>query len=110
MDTLIGLLTIASQLFPDGLIYLAGAILALSHRKSYPTASRLTLFAVAIFFLESLVNIASVYMAVTLRDWGWNNGQLMFFFYPVTRIAEFLLKATAWGLILAAIFGGRSKL
>ena len=106
LGTLIGFLT---QHFIVALVWLAGAILAVASWGQHPRVSRFTLIAIAIFFVESLVGTyANLYVPFMLRDQGWTNSQLQMYF-PLLGILSSLIRAVAWGFILAAIFSRREQ-
>ena len=110
MMQLLGTLTsYITQYFIVALVWLAGAILALTSRRQHPKASRFTLIAIAIFFVESLVGTyVNLYVPFMLRDRGWTNSQLQMYF-PLLGILLSLIRAVAWGFILAAIFSRRDQ-
>jgi len=110
MTQILGTLTsYLSQYFFIALVWLVGAILAIVSWQKHPRVSRLTLIAIAIFLVESLVGTyANLYVPLMLRDRGWTNGQLSLY-YPFLAIVFSLIEAVAWGFILAAIFSRRDE-
>jgi hypothetical protein len=109
MTTFPGALIAAlAQYFIVALVWLAGAILAVITWQQHPKASRYTLIALAIFFIEFLVSYTSIYVSSTLSDQGWTIGQLQIWYFCQNGFLS-LIQAAAWGFIFAAIFGRRDK-
>jgi len=109
MPTFLGALVAALvQYFIVVLVWMTGAILALTTWRQHPKASRYTLIALAIFFMEFLVSYISTYVSSTLSDRGWNIGQLQIWYFCQNGLLS-LIQAAAWGFIFAAIFGRRDK-
>jgi hypothetical protein len=99
-----------SENFVVGLVWLVGAILAIVYRKRNPKASRFTLIAIAIFLVEALVSaFTSLSVPLMLRDRGWTNDQLANLYFGLQSIVASLMRAVAWGFILAAIFSRRDE-
>jgi hypothetical protein len=103
-----GLTSYLTQHFVVALVWLAGAILAIVTWRQHPRVSRLTLIALAIFFVESGVSTyANLYLPFMLRDRGWTNSRLAVLYYPLASALLSVIQAAGWGLILAAIFARR---
>ena len=111
MAQILGTLTsYLAQYFVVAMVWLVGVILSIVYWQRHPKVSRLTLTALAIFFVESMVSAyANLYVPLMLRDQGWTNGQLGTLYYPIKSVVASLIQAVAWGLILAALFGRRDK-
>ncbi len=111
MTLILGILTsFLAQYFLVALVWLVGAILSILSWQRHPKVSRLTLIAIAIFLVTSLVGTyTSLYLPLLLRDRGWTNSQLAAVYYPLHSIVVSLIQAVAWGFILAAIFTKRDK-
>jgi len=98
-----------SDYFVVGMIWLVGAILSIVYWRRHPKVSRLTLIAIAIFLVESLLSTyAMIYMPAMSRERGLTNVQLSLYYLLYTIVAS-LMQAVAWGFILAAIFGRRDE-
>ncbi len=78
MTQLLGTFTsYLAQYFLVALVWLVGVILSIASWQRHPRASRLTLIAVAILFVTSLVSTyTSLYLPLLLRDRGWTDSQL----------------------------------
>lgn len=98
-----------SQYFIVGMVWLVGVILSMVYWRRQPKVSRLTLIAIAIFLVGSLVSTyAVVYVPLMSRDRGWTSAQLSLYFSLFNIVAS-LMYAVGWGFILAAIFGRRDE-
>ncbi len=103
------LTTYISQHFIIALVWIVAGILSLSHWRRHPKVSRLTLTAILIFFAESLASVfANFYLPLMLRDAGRANG-ISPLFYTFTGLISSVIRAVAWGLLVAAIFSQRDK-
>jgi hypothetical protein len=91
----IGLLAAVLTQLPVYLIWLVGLILALAGWKKHPSVSLVALIGFVILFLLALVT------QLTTPRYGVNWSQAGIAFL------EALIRAGAWGLVLAAIFGWR---
>jgi hypothetical protein len=80
---------------PVYLVWLVGVILALVSWKKHPSVSLVTLIGFVILYLLTFVSL------LITASHGMISGQLGIIFF------EALIRACAWGLILAAIFGWR---
>ena len=110
MAQILGTLTsYLAQYFIVSMVWLAGAILSIIYWQRHPKVSRLTLIAIAIFLVASLVSTyTNLYLPILLRDLGWTDGQLTLY-YPLHSIVVSLSQAVGWGFILAAIFTRRDE-
>jgi len=98
-----------TQYFVVGMAWLVGAILSIVYWQRHPKVSRLTLIAIAIFLVESLVStFFNLYVPFMSQDRGLTSGPLDWY-YSLYNIVASLMKAAAWGFILAAIFGRRDE-
>ena len=80
---------------PVYLVWFVGVVLALVGWKKHPSVSLVALIAFVILFLLALVTqLITVHHGV-----NWSQVSIAFF--------EALIRAGAWGLVLAAIFGWR---
>jgi len=93
---------------PILLVWLAGFVVALLRWRRHPTVSLLTVIAIVVYFVAAFSGtVASQWLFVATRNLGWAVPSWL-----VTSIAGFvlaLLKALAWGLLLAAVFGWRAQ-
>ena len=80
---------------PVFLVWLVGVILAFVGWKKHPSVSLVALIAFVILFLLELVSLI-----ITARN-GFNGSR------PGLAFLEALIRAGAWGLVLAAVFGWR---
>ena len=93
--------------FPILLVWLAGFILAIAYWRRHPRASLLTVIALVIFLLESVVNTyLNLWLPLMLSERGIATFQ-MSQILVVKGIVTSIILAVAWGLLIAAIFGGR---
>ena len=91
----IGLLAAVLTQLPVYLVWLVGLILALAGWKKHPSVSLVALIGFVILFLLALVT-----QLTTVRHGvNWSQAGIAFL--------EALIRAGAWGLVLAAIFGWR---
>jgi hypothetical protein len=108
--------TMTSSLFtlviyiPLYLTWLVGLIVAIINWKKAPKVSLFTVIAVVMFFL---LNIFGQMFSINFPLWASRQGNM-----PTAQIGivmagigfvETLFTAACWGLIFAAIFGGRKK-
>ncbi len=93
---------------PLYITWLVGVIVAVVNWKRAPKASLFTVIAVAVMFL---MNVFRQMFSINFPLWASRQGNM-----PMSQIAiimavigfiETLLAAGCWGLIFAAIFGGR---
>jgi hypothetical protein len=91
----IGLLAAVLTQLPVYLVWLVGLILSLAGWKKHPSVSLVALIGFVILFLLALVT------QLTTPRYGVNWSQAGIAFL------EALIRAGAWGLVLAAIFGWR---
>lgn len=94
---------------PVYLVWLIGIILAVIYWQRQPRVALLTLIALVLFFADSLVGgFLSVRLPLMLREQRVGI-RLVTLFAAVRGIVQVLVSVVAWGLVLAAIFGGRGK-
>ena len=109
MEAIVMLAGYLIQQLPVILVWIVGVILALFYRKRHPKISLMALAAILIFFVNSAVGaFLSLYLPLTLRWRGLNPGQTSLVYTTIAAIQS-LIGAGAWGLIIAAIFSGRSR-
>ena len=92
---------------PILLVWLAGFILAIAYWRRHPRVSLLTVIALVIFLLESVVSTyLNLWLPLLLSKRGiatLQMGQIL----VIKGIVASIILAVAWGLLIAAIFGGR---
>ncbi len=104
---LAALTTYIAQYFIIALVWIVAAVLSLAYWRRHPKVSRLTLIAIAIFFVESLASVCGIsYLPFMLRDAGWANG-IPSLFFTLTGMISSVTRAVAWSFIVAAIFSQR---
>ena len=108
MEILYAVLTSLLTQFPVFLIWLVGGALCLVFWRRCPQAALLTLIALVMFFVISLLdNYLSVALPqVYARERGWSANQIGVYF-TVKAVLSSLARAIAWALLLLAIFGWR---
>jgi hypothetical protein len=98
-----------TQYFVVGMAWLVGAILSIVYWQRRPKVSRLTLIAIAIFLVESLVStFLNLYIPFMSQDRGLTIG-LVGWYFSLYNIVASLMQAAAWGFVLAAIFSKRDE-
>ena len=80
---------------PVYLVWLVGVILAIVNWKKHPSVSLVALIAFVLLFVLALVSLLSAVRT------GVNGMR------PGLALLEALIRAGAWGLVLAAVFGWR---
>jgi ABC-type nickel/cobalt efflux system permease component RcnA len=91
----LGLIAAILTQLPVYLVWLVGVILALANWKKHPSVSLVALIGFVILFLLALFT-----QLTTVRHGvNWSHAGIAFL--------EALIRAGAWGLVLAAIFGWR---
>jgi hypothetical protein len=109
MEILFAVLASLLTQLPVFLIWLAGAVLCLVFWKRCPQAALLTLIALILFFVISLLdNYLAVVFPILARGRGWSSSQMSVYF-TVKAVLDSLARAIAWALLLPAIFGWRGK-
>jgi predicted permease len=91
-------------------VYLIGVILALVFWRRYPGPCALTLIAMVLAVAAVVIlNCLSVYLDQVARaDWGWEPVEVARV-WSLIAIAGSLVRAVAYGLLLAAVFVGRTR-
>jgi hypothetical protein len=107
MVEIMGTLSTGLIQLPVILVWLVGVCLSLIYWRRHPQVSRLTLGAIVILSVEMFVSTwLNLWLPLRLRSAGWNSSSLALF-YPVVGIVESLIRAVAWGFLIAAIFRWR---
>jgi hypothetical protein len=109
MVEILGTLSVYLIQLPVVLVWLVGVILSLFYWQRHPQVSLWTLIAIVVLFAESFVSTyLNIWLPIKLHSAGWTSSQLALI-YPVMGGIESLIRAVAWGFLLAAIFRGRNK-
>lgn len=96
--------------FPILIVWLVGLVLAVIHRNNYPQVARLTIIAVAIFFMVSLVNsYVSRMLPIWLNRRGFTAAEMIPVF-TIRNLVVSVVSAFGWGFVIAAIFSGRKTM
>ncbi len=109
MVELLGTLSICLIQLPVILVWLVGVCLSLIYWQRHPKVSLLTLGAIVILSVEMFGStFLNLWLPQRLRSTGWNSS-LSALFYQVVGIVEALIRAVAWGFLIAAIFRWRHE-
>jgi hypothetical protein len=94
---------------PILLAYLVGVILAVVFRRRCPLPARLTLAAMLLLLLSTLVQLfVFAYLMQARLDRGWSIEQSGWFM-AVNGLIGTLIRVAAFGLLLTAVFIGRKR-
>ena len=94
---------------PIFLVWIAGIVLASVRWSQHPRVSLLTVIALAIMLVTSLVSIyLNVQLPLLMADWGWGYSQIGLFF-TIKGFIQAIIDTIAFVLLLMAIFGGRTS-
>jgi len=108
MDRLIPVITSMMMLAPNLIVWLAGVGLALARWRRHPRVSLLALIAfIVLIVFATLSRFLSVWLPMTMRDEGWTAAQLGSVLTIIGAVTA-LINASAWILVLCAIFGWRA--
>ena len=108
MDTVTVFFSVLLPQFPIYLIVLIGIALAISRWRKHPAVSRLTLIALSVWLVVSIVDTILSVWAPTLRDQGWTYSEITQFIMVKSYFSMFV-RAIVWVLTLMAIFGWRGE-
>jgi hypothetical protein len=93
---------------PILLVWLAGLGLAVLRWRRHPTVSRLTVIAIVLYFVGASGNaLANPWLVVALRNLGWAVSATLGI--EIISFVMAVIKAVAWALVFAAIFGWGSE-
>jgi hypothetical protein len=112
MDSTTGMMftsTLMAYLFqsPVLLVWLAGMVIAVVTWRRHPRVSLLTVVALVILLVETLIDtFLSMWLAFILSESQMGAAQIGWV-TAVVRVVAAVVAAIAWGITLAAIFGGR---
>ena len=92
---------------PLYLVWLAGIVFAISRWRRHPTVSLLTLVALAVLLLSSVLGVfVFTWLPQFLSDHGWADA--IEAIYSLVAIVLNGVQAIAWGMLLLALFGWRT--
>ena len=97
------------QQVPMFLVYLAAMFLALTLWRRCPTPCALTLGATGLLFVVSIGQMLLNYYLFSARDGSGLSPGNRTSILTVTNLAGSILRALGFGLLLAAVFHGRSR-
>ncbi|MFN8459910.1 MAG: hypothetical protein U0401_35560 [Anaerolineae bacterium] len=93
---------------PIFLVWLVGIVLAGVRWSQHPKVSLLTIIALAVMLLTSLVSIyLNVQIPLLMTDWGWDYSQISLFFM-IKGFVQAAIDTVAFVLLFMAIFGERT--
>jgi hypothetical protein len=106
-ESIITTLTTYLAQSPIFLVWIAGIVLASVRWSQHPRVSLLTIIALAVMLVISLISIyLNVQIPLLMTDWGWGYSQVSLFFM-VKGFIQAVIDAIAFVLLLLAIFSGR---
>ncbi len=109
MDIFVSTLGMYLIQLPVLIVWLVGGVLALVHWRRHPRVSLLALIALGVFFIQMLVGTyLSIWLPMTLVRQGMSAAQ-MGLIMMARGVVQSLVSAVAWALLIAAVFGWRSK-
>jgi hypothetical protein len=107
MDTLVTTLAVISVSLPVIIVWVIGIALALLRWRRRPRVSQFALIACAMMIINTVANrFLTIWMPLSMRDLGWTTVQIGSIFTAIGIITG-LISATAWALVISAIFGWR---
>ena len=109
MNTLVTTLYTLVISLPVIIVWVIGIALALSRWRRHPRVSQFALIACAVMLINTAANRSlTIWMPLAMRDYGWTAVQIGSFFSAIGIITS-LISATAWALVISAIFGWREQ-
>jgi len=109
MNTLVTILSTIVISLPAIIVWVIGIALALSRWRRHPRVSQFALIACAVMIINTVANRSlTIWMPLAMRDYGWTAVQIGSFFSAIGIISS-LISATAWTLVICAIFGWRDQ-
>lgn len=103
------LANLASQL-PTLLAFLVGLIIAIVTRKRHPKASLFALIAFIVLILTIILEtLTNTLLPMMHESYGMFDFKVYHAAFTVLNVLWALLRTGAYGLIIAAIFGSRTK-
>lgn len=93
---------------PLFLVWLVGIALAVVFWRRHPRVSLLAIIALALFLLGALVGApVSLWLPMMMQERGLSPSRIGLMLTGVA-VAQSLLSAVLWGIVIAAIFGWRN--
>jgi hypothetical protein len=109
MNTLVTILSTIVISLPVIIVWVIGIGLALSRWRRRPRVSQFALIACVVMIINTVANRSlTLWMPLAMRDYGWTTVQIGSFFTAIGIITS-LISATAWTLVICAIFGWRDQ-
>jgi hypothetical protein len=109
IEALIPTLSAIAISTPLIIVWVIGIVLALSRWQRHPRVSKFALIACAVMIINTVANRSlTIWMPLAMRDYGWTAVQIGLFFSAIGIITS-LISATAWTLVICAIFGWRDQ-
>ena len=109
MNTLVTILSTIVISLPVIIVWVIGIALALSRWRRHPRVSQFALIACAVMIINTAANRSlTIWMPLAMRDYGWTAVQIGSFFSAIGIITS-LISATAWTLVICAVFGWRDQ-
>ena len=109
MNTLVTILSTIVISLPVIIVWVIGIALALSRWRRHPRVSQFALIACAVMIINTAANRSlTIWMPLAMRDYGWTAVQIGSFFSAIGIITS-LISATAWALVICAVFGWRDQ-
>src|SRR5215813_13682037 len=109
MNTLVTILSTIVISLPAIIVWVIGIALALSRWRRHPRVSQLALIACAVMIINTVANRSlTIWMPLAMRNYGWTTVQVGSIFTAIGIITG-LISATAWALVICAIFGWRDQ-
>jgi len=109
MNTLVTILSTIVISLPVIIVWVIGIALALSRWRRHPRVSQFALIACAVMIINTVASRSlTVWLPLAMRDYGWTTVQIGSIFAAIGIITA-LISATAWALVICAIFGWRDQ-
>jgi len=109
MNTLVTILSTIVISLPVIIVWVIGIALALSRWWRRPRVSQFALIACAVMIINTVASRSlTVWLPLAMRDYGWTTVQIGSIFTAIGIITA-LISATAWALVICAIFGWRDQ-
>ena len=97
-----------TTLMPVVIVWLIGVILAISRWRSHPQVSLFVIIAFVVMMGAAVVSrVTAMWAPMMMRERGWSMSEVGTIITSI-NIAYALINATAWALVLCAIFGWRA--
>jgi hypothetical protein len=109
MEYIIPTLTALTTLIPVFIVWLIGAILAISRWRRHPRVSLFVIIAFVVMMGATVIfRVVSMWAPMIMRDRDWSMGEFGAILTAINFVYA-LVNAAAWTLVLCAIFGWRAN-